>query len=71
MRIHGRAQWLLALTARAHSARHSRLLAMQAPLNTHSAGSLRDRPLAAFAGGAAIGLVGGLIGLGGAEFRLP
>lgn len=30
----------------------------------------RSRP-AAFAGGAAIGLLGGLIGLGGAEFRLP
>jgi uncharacterized protein len=29
------------------------------------------RPLAAFAGGAAVALLGGLIGLGGAEFRLP
>jgi uncharacterized membrane protein YfcA len=29
------------------------------------------RPLAAFAAGAAIALLGGLIGLGGAEFRLP
>lgn len=29
------------------------------------------RPLAAFSGGALIGLLGGLIGLGGAEFRLP
>jgi uncharacterized membrane protein YfcA len=33
--------------------------------------SLRDQPLAVFAGGAVIGLLGGLIGLGGAEFRLP
>lgn len=30
----------------------------------------RSRPLA-FAGGAAVGALGGLIGLGGAEFRLP
>ena len=29
------------------------------------------RPAAAFAGGAVIGALGGLIGLGGAEFRLP
>ncbi|WP_394036820.1 sulfite exporter TauE/SafE family protein [Xanthobacter autotrophicus] len=29
------------------------------------------RPLPAFAGGALIGILGGLIGLGGAEFRLP
>ena len=29
------------------------------------------RPLLAFAGGALIGAIGGLIGLGGAEFRLP
>lgn len=29
------------------------------------------RPAATFAGGAAIGTLGGLIGLGGAEFRLP
>ncbi|MDN5754027.1 MAG: TSUP family transporter, partial [Nitrosospira sp.] len=28
-------------------------------------------PLAAFGGGAIIGALGGLIGLGGAEFRLP
>jgi uncharacterized protein len=34
--------------------------------------SLRhDRPIAAFGGGAVIGVLGGLIGLGGAEFRLP
>lgn len=30
-----------------------------------------QRPLAGFASGAAIGALGGLIGLGGAEFRLP
>lgn len=32
---------------------------------------MTKRPLAAFGGGAAIGALGGLIGLGGAEFRLP
>lgn len=32
---------------------------------------LRDQLWAVFAGGAVIGLLGGLIGLGGAEFRLP
>ncbi|MFL9824695.1 sulfite exporter TauE/SafE family protein [Rhodoplanes sp. SY1] len=31
----------------------------------------RPRPIPAFAGGGLIGLLGGLIGLGGAEFRLP
>lgn len=31
----------------------------------------RRSPLSAFAGGAVIGTLGGLIGLGGAEFRLP
>jgi uncharacterized protein len=31
----------------------------------------RRRPFAAFAGGSVIGALGGLIGLGGAEFRLP
>ena len=31
----------------------------------------RRHPFAAFTGGAAIGTLGGLIGLGGAEFRLP
>lgn len=30
-----------------------------------------QRPVAAFSGGAIIGTLGGLIGLGGAEFRLP
>src|SRR5882757_1572258 len=29
------------------------------------------RPLAAFCAGAAVAVLGGLIGLGGAEFRLP
>lgn len=32
---------------------------------------MRDSKLAAFSGGAVIGALGGLIGLGGAEFRLP
>ncbi|WP_159719105.1 sulfite exporter TauE/SafE family protein [Geminicoccus flavidas] len=31
----------------------------------------RHRPLTAFGSGAGVGLLGGLIGLGGAEFRLP
>lgn len=29
------------------------------------------RPASAFAAGAAVGTLGGLVGLGGAEFRLP
>jgi uncharacterized protein len=36
-----------------------------------SSGITARRPPAAFAGGAIIGALGGLIGLGGAEFRLP
>ena len=32
---------------------------------------MHQKPAAAFAGGAVIGTLGGLIGLGGAEFRLP
>lgn len=32
---------------------------------------MRDNKVAAFSGGAVIGTLGGLIGLGGAEFRLP
>lgn len=32
---------------------------------------MSPRPLAAFGAGGAVGLVGGMIGLGGAEFRLP
>ena len=35
------------------------------------AASVGRSPVAAFAGGAAVGLLGGLVGLGGAEFRLP
>src|SRR3954452_5523307 len=37
---------------------------------TAASGLARSAP-AAFAGGAVIGALGGLIGLGGAEFRLP
>lgn len=39
-------------------------------MNTTSPPTARSRP-AAFGGGALIGTLGGLIGLGGAEFRLP
>jgi uncharacterized membrane protein YfcA len=35
-----------------------------------SARAVRSLPLA-FAAGAAVGVLGGMIGLGGAEFRLP
>lgn len=39
---------------------------------TNTASSFHaDRPVLAFACGAAVGVLGGLIGLGGAEFRLP
>ena len=38
--------------------------------NTDASPQTRNLP-AAFAGGAVIGTLGGLIGLGGAEFRLP
>ncbi|MCX8063047.1 MAG: sulfite exporter TauE/SafE family protein [Anaerolineales bacterium] len=33
--------------------------------------SLKTKPVVAFGSGAAVGILGGLIGLGGAEFRLP
>lgn len=39
--------------------------------STISPPAARSNPLAAFGGGAVIGALGGLIGLGGAEFRLP
>lgn len=39
--------------------------------NEESAADRPARPAAAFGGGALIGALGGLIGLGGAEFRLP
>jgi uncharacterized membrane protein YfcA len=39
--------------------------------STIDQGALQRRPSAAFGGGALIGVLGGLIGLGGAEFRLP
>lgn len=38
---------------------------------TDNSPSTRHRAYAVFTGGAAVGLLGGLIGLGGAEFRLP
>lgn len=43
------------------------------PATTSDSGVLaaRRRPIAALGGGALIGMLGGLIGLGGAEFRLP
>ncbi|MDP9794246.1 putative membrane protein YfcA [Catenuloplanes nepalensis] len=43
---------------------------MTAPQTTHVR-SLRGSLPTAFAGGAAVGVLGGMIGLGGAEFRLP
>lgn len=42
-----------------------------APVLVHPAPSTHQNKLAAFSGGAVIGALGGLIGLGGAEFRLP
>jgi len=41
-----------------------------APATTHG-GAGRPRPALAFVAGAIVGCLGGLIGLGGAEFRLP
>lgn len=41
------------------------------PSTTRQVARWRSSPLAVFAAGAAIGVLGGLIGLGGAEFRLP
>jgi hypothetical protein len=46
------------------------LVRVIAPQNTQ-ARRLRDSLPLAFAGGAAVGVLGGMIGLGGAEFRLP
>lgn len=40
-------------------------------VTTNSLITTDQRPVAAFSGGALIGILGGLIGLGGAEFRLP
>ncbi|WP_104668382.1 sulfite exporter TauE/SafE family protein [Ensifer adhaerens] len=40
-------------------------------MTDHANTSVPLRPAAAFGGGALIGALGGLIGLGGAEFRLP
>jgi len=40
-------------------------------MNSVSLETVRPRPILAFAAGCAIGVLGGLIGLGGAEFRLP
>ena len=44
---------------------------VDAPVLVPSVGGLERRSPAAFGGGAVIGALGGLIGLGGAEFRLP
>ena len=42
-------------------------------IGTHGSGRLYpiNRPVVAFGAGAAVAVLGGLIGLGGAEFRLP
>ena len=42
-------------------------------ISTHGSGRLYpiNRPVVAFGAGAAVAVLGGLIGLGGAEFRLP
>jgi uncharacterized protein len=42
-----------------------------AGVQTESEAAISPHPLPAFTGGAVIGALGGLIGLGGAEFRLP
>jgi uncharacterized membrane protein YfcA len=44
---------------------------VSAPVVMPGGEGIERRSLAAFAGGAVIGALGGLIGLGGAEFRLP
>ena len=44
---------------------------LTAPVLTRGEGTSGRSTSAAFGGGAIIGALGGLIGLGGAEFRLP
>ena len=44
---------------------------VSAPVLVRGVGDTARRSPAAFGGGAVIGALGGLIGLGGAEFRLP
>src|SRR5271167_2171192 len=44
---------------------------VSAPVLVRGLGDTARRSPAAFGGGAVIGALGGLIGLGGAEFRLP
>lgn len=41
------------------------------PMRVSQQGELTDRPLTGIAAGGAVGLLGGMVGLGGAEFRLP
>ena len=43
----------------------------RAPEFTMAENDTSQKPAAAFAGGTAIGILDGLIGLGGAEFRVP